>query len=334
MKTFKHLILIAHLVFWLGYFLILATFSQAVIPLDQAIARSLIIIAMNIALFYCNSEILVPRLLEKKKYGLFFTIIFISILSISLVRFFFVENYFYSPNLVLQRLKDNVLIKTIFLSFSTIIIWIISTIYALSEKRWKLQQEQKDAELKLLKAQINPHFLFNTLNNIYALACEKSDKTAPMILHLAEMMRYAYHDCETEKIALDKEVKYIRNFIELYQLRFEHGRNISFELTGNTEGIKIAPLLFNPLLENVIKYSDMDYNENGFIHIALSVTEKRKLTFSMLNSFEKNEPRIVSGTGLKNLSRRLELTYPGRFSIHTRAENKQYSITLEIQAEP
>ena len=183
----------------------------------------------------------------------------------------------------------------------------------------------------MLREQINPHFLFNTLNNIYVLAYEKSENAAPMILKLSEMMRYAYHDCESEKVQLEKEITYIHNFIDLYQLRFEKNRSIHFTISGSPNGVLIAPLLFNPLMENTIKYSDLDTNTDGLINIQLTIIKGKSIDFQISNTCIKKEETIINGIGLNNLQRRLELIYPGKHLLNITACDNIFKVTMTVQ---
>lgn len=323
--------LIGHITFWVGYLFILVNITQLAFPFAESFVRACSIICMHMIIVYFNIYYVVPRYLELKKYGYFALFVVLAIAIVSAIRFLFIEPFFFAKS-NLQELRElNLIYKITFTSFSSIILIIISTIYGLAEKRWLLQKANLQAELKLLREQLNPHFLFNTLNNIYVLAYEKSDNAAPMIMKLSEMMRYAYHDCEAEKVLLEKEIIYIHNFIDLYQLRFEKMRAIEFKIDGTPEGMLIAPLLFNPLLENTIKFADLDENPAGFINIQLNAIIPESIEFILTNSFIKKENLHREGIGLQNLQRRLQLIYPGKHILNISEQNNTFTVKLVIK---
>lgn len=331
MKKLDLLKLIGHICFWIGYLFVLINLSQLVFPLYESIFRATMILIMHIVMVYVNILYLVPHYLEQKKFFAFSLFIILFVVIISTIRFLFIEPFFFQEEKVKKVVDLDILSKLIFTSFPSVILLIISTIYALAKKRWVLQKENLQAELKLLREQINPHFLFNTLNNIYVLAYEKSSNAAPMILKLSEMMRYAYHDCETEKVLLEKEIAYIHNFIDLYQLRFEKNRNINFAIKGSADGMLIAPLLFNPLMENTIKYSDLDENISGFIDIEVNAVQGESIEFKISNSCKKKKETIIKGIGLQNLQRRLELIYPGKHILNIIEQSNIFTAKMIIQ---
>jgi two-component system LytT family sensor kinase len=323
--------LTGHLVFWLGYFILVINISQLIMPLFASITRAGIIVVLHIIMVYANTRYVVPYYFERKKYIVFFLLVMACIITISLIRVLLIDALFAHVQYSNFQIKLSFFDKLVFSGFASSLLIIMSTIYATAEKKFALQKENLEAELKLLKAQINPHFLFNTLNNIYALAYENSTKTAPMIMKLSQMMRYAYHDCETNLVLLSKEVEYIHNFVDLYQLRFEHSRDIRFSIEGKIGGQQIPPLLLNPILENAIKYSDLDENPEGYIHIQLYVMTNESVEFSVSNTFAPREEKHSEGIGLKNIKRRLTLLYSGRHLFITKQENQVFKTQIVLQ---
>lgn len=323
--------ILLHTVFWCGYLFFLLNISHTLAPWPLAILRSLMLASLHALLAYTNIYIWVPRLLETKKYPQFILVQLFAIAVISIIRQYGIDRLIVPSSELAEKMIHQPFLRFLFLTLSSFIVSIISSIYGYAEKRIVIQQAQLEGELKLLKAQINPHFLFNALNNIYSLTLEKSDNAAPMVLKLSEMMRYAYHDCDADKVMLEKEVLYIRNFMGLYQLRFEKARNIRFEVQAQDSTILIAPLLFNPLLENMIKYSDLDYNDEGFMDMQLRILKGGKLEFILRNSFDPDHRPPGTGIGLSNLKRRLALLYPGKHQFKAWTEGKAYTVHLEIQ---
>lgn len=199
-------------------------------------------------------------------------------------------------------------------------------------EQWKwlqnLKSEKAKAELDLLKSQINPHFFFNTLNNLYGLTVEKSEQAPEVILKLSEMMRYTIYEGQKQLVALDEEVAYLRNYIELHKIRYHKNVDITFErnIKGNYE---ITPLLFIILLENAFKHGVERLMEDAYIHIDL-VANDEKLVFDIENNFDVTEEVHKEGIGLRNLRQRLDLSYKDNYELTTTIEGSSHRIRLEI----
>ncbi len=199
----------------------------------------------------------------------------------------------------------------------------------------KNQQEKKalenanlNAEINLLKSQINPHFLFNTLNGIYALAHEKSSKTEVAILKLSEMLRYMLYESPEEKADLAREIIYIRNYIELQRMRLSDKIKIHYEVSGKPEGHHIAHFLLITFIENAFKHG-VSYAKPGNINIQINVFEKT-LTLLVENPYVESDSFTIIGLGLKNAERRLELLYPGKYSLQTEKIENRYVVNLKL----
>ncbi len=193
----------------------------------------------------------------------------------------------------------------------------------------QLKNEKTKAELQLLKSQINPHFFFNTLNNLYGLTVEKSDDAPDMILKLSEMMRYTIYEGKDELVSLKNEVLYLKNYVELHKIRHQKKVNISFDENVNHEH-KVAPLLFIILLENAFKHGVNRLTEDALINIKLK-TNNNSIVFSVENNFEIQKKKVESGIGLDNLKRRLKLIYPKKHNLIIEKQESIYKATLELQ---
>lgn len=191
-----------------------------------------------------------------------------------------------------------------------------------------LEKEKAQAELDLLKQQINPHFLFNTLNNLYALSLQQSHKTSDSILQLSELMRYVIYKGKEETVKLGDELKYIDDFMELQQIRLRKPLTLTFEKEIEDERQEIAPLLLIVFVENAFKHGIEPAEESAFLHMQLK-TAGRKLFFSCENSFEKENEK-ERGIGLSNLQRRLDLLYPGKHLLKTGIKNHTFKAELQI----
>lgn len=191
-----------------------------------------------------------------------------------------------------------------------------------------LEKEKAQAELDLLKQQINPHFLFNTLNNLYALSLQQSQKTPESILQLSELMRYVIYKGKEDKVKIIDEVKYVQDFMDLQQIRLRKPLQLSVEKEIEDGQQLIAPLLLIVFIENAFKHGIEPAEENAFLNIALKTTGKQ-LFFSCENSFEKENEK-ESGIGLNNLRKRLELLYPGKHRLRTEIKNHTFKAELQI----
>ena len=197
----------------------------------------------------------------------------------------------------------------------------------------KLEAELKlkESELKLLKGQIQPHFLFNTLNNLYLLALEKSDKTPDLVLRLSEMLSYITYDCNAEKISLNKEIEFINSFIELEKIRYETC-DISLKISGITQNIQIAPMILHTFIDNSFKHGAKKETGSPEIKFNLSVNDNM-LAFSAENSknHENDQPGKTPGIGITNAIKRLNLIYPDRHKLIINDSVDRYSVLLRIE---
>lgn len=197
----------------------------------------------------------------------------------------------------------------------------------------ELKEEKTRAELELLKSQVNPHFFFNTLNTLFSMASIKGDEeTAEGISKLSELMRYMIYETKVEKIALEKEIEYIKNFIELQKLRFskDDDLDVSFEITGETSSKFIPPMLFIPFIENAFKFG-FSIKQKSVIQIRLNV-DKAHLTFRVKNTINKKkaESDEHSGIGISNVKKRLELLYPDSFDLKITKDEEYFDVNLNI----
>ena len=197
----------------------------------------------------------------------------------------------------------------------------------------ELKAKQLQTELHLLKSQINPHFLFNTLNNLFGLARKQDPGTADGIAHLSHLMRYMIYDGMVETIELDKEVEQIQRIIELQKLRFSSGDSIQIEFSteGELMSFRIPPMILIPFVENAFKHG-IDLNASSFIRIRLSVLN-RQMDFSVENSVHgaPKEADTHSGIGLQNVKRQLEILYPGTHELDIQEGSETFRIHLIIR---
>ncbi len=192
----------------------------------------------------------------------------------------------------------------------------------------QLEKDKVVAELQFLKNQTNPHFLFNTLNNLYALARKQSEKTPEAILQLSRFMRFVLYDTNKPTIPLAKEVQMIGNYISLEKLRFGERVKVDFEVPDHLEGYQISPLILLPLVENAFKHGASEMEDTGFINIRLGL-EKGQLQLRVENSVNTRPKDKEAGIGLTNLKRQLDLQYPGH-ELSSASTDATYTATLTL----
>lgn len=192
----------------------------------------------------------------------------------------------------------------------------------------KLKNEKTKTELMLLKSQVNPHFFFNMLNNLYGLVGKDAKKGQELILKLSDMMRYSIYEGEKYFVTLKEEVDYLKNYIELHKMRYHKKITINFNCQIE-EDYKVMPLLFIILLENAFKHGVERLRDSAFVNINM-ITFKNELQFTVENNFDNSERIEDSGIGLKNLKRRLELVYPNRHKLSFSTVENVYKVQLTL----
>lgn len=193
----------------------------------------------------------------------------------------------------------------------------------------KMENDQLNKELSLLRNQINPHFFFNTLNNLYALSLEQSEETPNVILKLSEMMRYAIYECKEPLVPITSEVKYLESYIALQQIR-QHDGTIEFNHSIANSSAMIAPMVLIVFVENAYKHGLESMSEGSFVKINLEVDEG-EIRFGILNNFRASEPAQPGGVGLENVKRRLDLIYKDKFQLDIEQGEDFYEVSLNIQ---
>ena len=301
---------------------------------------------------YLNMWVFVPLFLEKKKYLIYLLLCLLSIIAVYYLYEHFTQPDFErasrawrghrppqnSPNAPFLRFDRpsfrgliNIFMSSSLLLFSSIIK--MAQLAGVKEKEAAmLKSENLNSELKFLKSQINPHFLFNTLNNIYSLSIVKSDKTPDMIMKLSDMLRYILYECsDKDKVPITKEVAYIRNYMDLQLLKDSEITNVHFEEHIH-ENVPIAPMLLIPFIENSFKHSRIEDTKNGWITIRLEAS-RHSISFKIENSLPQTEYRKdkTGGIGIENARRRLELLYSGNYQLQIDKKENSYSVDLQIK---
>ncbi|MFY0254248.1 sensor histidine kinase [Chitinophaga sp. 30R24] len=301
----------------------------------------LIFLVTYVALFYFHTIFLFPRLYFNKQYLVYFLSLLLLLLMVNYMRpfehlFFQLPPHYGQPSLVSRNMRPPVRIDIIsdFLFLLTIALsTAIETTHRwrLTEKRALYAETRKSqAELSFLKAQINPHFLFNTLNNIYSLAMTRSEYTAMSIMKLSNMLRYITAENKGDFVLLESEIACIHDYIDLQKLRLTTKTKVNFSVTGNP-GIKcIAPLILLPFLENAFQYG-VSNHEPSEINILLASADNYIHFYCSNKLFRLTPDAAHTGTGITNTRQRLDHLYPNKYELHISDENGAYTISLQLE---
>lgn len=196
----------------------------------------------------------------------------------------------------------------------------------------KLEAELKlrEAELKLLRMQLHPHFLFNTLNNLYSLSICKSDKTPEIIIKISDLLNYIIYECRSDKVSLEKEIEFIKSYIDLEKIRFDDNLQIKLCMEGNFNGKYIAPMILHTFVENSFKHGASKISNNSWITIDLELHENM-LHFNISNNSQQNKTKTSPGIGIENAKKRLALLYPQKHSISISEKENSFNVCLTME---
>ncbi len=277
------------------------------------------------------SFILLPRFYTNKRMFEIITYSIILIFSIIVVEELVLEQIFYPDNrgkslniyTVLQVFPKVMMLVGFKLIWDSLMI---------RNENEKLKDLATQSELQFLQSQINPHFLFNNLNNLYSYALEKSDKTPEIILQLSGLLRYMLYECKEEYVSLRKDADQLSNFISLNELQIEDRGIVTFNTSENLNEYRIAPLLMIVFVENAFKHSVSSLSKDIKIIVDINVDKEGKLQFACKNSYSEstNIDSIANGIGLVNVKKRLDLIYKDRYSLKTSAKDGIYHVLLNI----
>jgi len=340
----KHTILV-HILFWLVYLLVItvlsatfydrATFTEIFLQLSVSLW-------IDVAATYFTAYYLLPKFLLKKKYLLFSGLMLLSVVGFVLIQravqiyiswpLFYPEStmerefFDFNPAYSVVNIYAVVFIVTSARLFKY---WFIN-----QNRAFELEKQKVEAELKYLKSQVHPHFLFNTLNNLYALTLDKSDLAPAVVLRLSDLLSYMLYDANERTVPLQKEIALIDNYIELETLRRGGELNIDYQKDVDQPMTPVAPLLFIPFIENSFKHGV--WNDAGQPEMAVKLIIKDyHLYFEVSNTIgpdpEGENVTRGDGIGLKNVQRRLEILYPENHNLTIEERNGKYIVILELE---
>ena len=348
----KKLSIYLHISLWAVYSMLLFAVLNKNFTTQDAIIKCAVMIIIQVAVFYANANYFFPRLLQRKRpWWYVLNIIVMLIVILFFLQWFEAQ---FMPEEMQERMQERMnrmrerpfrpppkqLIRAgmVLQLMSLLFILLFSSAYSAAQlgRRKELQdtqsrEEKLSSEMKFLKSQINPHFLFNSLNNIYSLTLSGSEKSSEMILKLSSMLRYILYECNVPYVELEKEWEYILNFIEFQKLKSQHQLNIELDYFNEDHSSEIAPMILIPFVENAFKHSNIEDVKNGWMKISLN-NRSEGIIFQIDNSIgekEKNKDE-QGGIGLENVKRRLELIYGEKAKMITNAKQNSYSIVLSI----
>lgn len=339
--------LVKHIIFWIIVTIVLTIFYGMGMP-DYGIALVVIlsILPVHIAYFYTTVYWILPRFLYRRKYSqLFLSLIlsaFVSALLFRLLEIVFTDPFILKavrvekPDYQWHKLDGNFwqqLIKPVYiinaLEQSNLVVWVAVSLKFV-QMWYEKRQLAVQSELSALKSQIHPHFLFNTLNNLYALTLKQSPQSPAIVLGLSDILRYMLYECGTDNVALKRDVEIMQHYIELEKLRYEERLDLNFSITGNITDQRIPPLLMLPLIENAFKHGTSETIDDAWINIDLSVKGHR-LKFKISNSKPLDNNKKAGGQiGLDNVRKRLVLLFPYAHQIQVFDEEELFVVILEL----
>lgn len=321
-----------HILFWLvWYFFYIITYSSGVIERQQFFLN-FYLLPVRMGGTYLLIYWILPNFLLKKKHVLFITLTILHTLlfGLSIWTVLYIASGF-------QSFDTMPFIRPIVLNYqipaTAAAIYMFKRWYLIQQYSMNLEKEKIEAELNFLKSQIHPHFLFNTLNNLYALTLKKSDKAPEMVIQLSNLLEYTLYSGKRTEVELNEELRQLRGYIDLEKLRFGKRLRIETEFTEDGDDLLIAPLMLLPFLENSFKHGASNDLKSPFIELKVAVKDNQ-LLFTLSNSYRSESGKFEGyqeRIGLKNVKRRLELLYPDKHSLEIVQKEDVFDVKLTLE---
>jgi two-component system LytT family sensor kinase len=327
-----------HLLVWLLVFGLWFMFRHNEYRSDQkAFVVTLIKVADLAMLVYITNYLLLPQLFYKKKYALFILVFLAMIVASSLLKMQILGRYLNDARLFdiaanwKARVYDNI-IPHFFLVTAGAAGKVMFDYTRMQQRLAEVAKEKAETELNFLKSQINPHFLFNSLNSVYFLI-HKDNREARGALHkFSEMLRYQLYEMDGDKIPIEKEIHYLKDYMDLQQLRKDEKYSVEFNCSAAVKGFSIEPLLLIPFVENAFKHISHHNDTTNYVKVDMT-RANGTFTFHVENSKENTQhaaKELQGGIGLPNVKRRLELLYPGKHELRIGETDKTFAVQLNL----
>lgn len=329
-----------HIAFWTVYTVFWAIAVQPGKTPAEWLGYSALILFFHGLVAYFNSYYLVNRFLYTRQIGFYVIALAMAIVSVT-----------FPISIIIHRLVNNreienlvwswnfFLITALTVLFSVVLIMVLKLLknwYQEEQSKKQLIQINLETELKFLKSQINPHFLFNSLNNLYALTLKKSEDAPEVVLRLSNILRYVLYETGEGKVPLEKEIQYLRDYIELEKIRLGNRVDIRFHTAGDMNAKVIEPMLFLTFVENSFKHGASAAIGDGWVDIGLNADDE-DIRFTISNSKQSQPADRLNGhhggIGLENLRKRLDILYPGKYLLRLDDLTEQYTVNLIIKNE-
>ncbi len=320
--------------------MVMALPASHLFPLQITLLLGGITATLIILLFILNEYVLIPRYFFQKRRTKFLMLNILLLIILSLGHYL-MDQMLIQPHKIYENHSTPpalfLIVRSLFLflmaNFISITLYLSNTVKRQAIREKNLKEEKLGTELKLLKAQINPHFIFNALNNIYALTYSRSQRAPESVLKLSEMLRYVFYDCSNDTVRLSEELEYIKNFIAFQQMKSEKEQNISLEHEEASGKMVIAPMLFIPFIENAFKFSKVEEDPRAYVQMIFR-SANGTLYFSIVNSLPPNgKPAAGQGLGIPNVRQRLKVLYPKRHELNIEEKEQIFEVYLKIQTQ-
>ena len=326
-----------HSFFWLSMiaFFLLITHNNTKISNEGLLVIFVLFGAVNIGLFYLNFLLFIPLFLNRKKYTRYIFTVLVAILAIGFVKYGL--GLMFKQYVLVHERGEVISFASYYISafFTSLVFIFLSTVlkftldWFLNERIQRdLENQRLSAELAFLKSQINPHFLFNSLNSIYSLAYRQSKTTPEAILKLSDIMRYMLYECNDNRVDLAKELQYLQNYIDLQKIRLGSQAYVDFEVNGLVGNQQIVPLMLISFIENAFKHG-VTNNPDTPIFIRMDIMPNQ-LHFKVVNKKHTFNKDDLGGIGLNNVKRRLDILYPGKYELNINNSADVYSCELSL----
>lgn len=316
-----------HVLFWVFIFLYVFDYIIDLYSITQSILYTSFEVAIYCTEFYVNLLLLIPIILVRKG-KIAYSIALLFLLSSCFSAYYITGfNKVLSPE-NFQRAAISFLLNHSLFIFISYIVWFFNKYFDEKQMRMQLENEKLQADMRLLKSQISPHFLFNALNNIYSLVLVKSENAPKMLATLADILRYFLYESDKTTTLLTLEIEAISKYLQIQKYREIAGKeNIIFTISNDNSVKEIPPLLLISLVENAFKHGNIIENKNGFVYIDLTITQN-KIVFTISNSFQSKV--IHEGIGLKNLESQLKNLFGNRYQLNISDTNSTYKVNLSF----
>ena len=332
--------LVQHSLFWaLSFYILLRLFAYEVPPSAADWIYTLLFHLSLLFGVYLNLLWLIPAFLQQGRHSMYAAgvlLLLSAATGLNLLTFQFLADWIFPGYYFIAYYTFWEILQFVFIYL------VLTSLLKLSKAWFQLQQQQRwlarleaeknDAELQALKAQLDPHFLLNSLNSIYSLSLDGDPRIPDILLKVGENMRYILYECIERYVPLERELRHLENYVELQKLRSEDRVKISCSIEGSAQNKQIAPLLFLPLMENAFKHGTTGRRKGAYVVIRLSIRNE-ELLIQVANSKGKQTvlPVESGGIGLENLRRRLELLYPSDHDLQLKETDEEYLASLQIR---